>query len=85
MELPGFSSLLSSQLKRYDNSYRSFTGQQERNAYQVQTSGMKKRFSHANLSKALNENEFLAKTPMEIRQEFRKVPNPPAKDIHAAR
>ena len=38
-----------------------------------------------NLYKPLNEAEFLSKTYSEIRQEFRKLPNPPAKDTHAAR
>ncbi|CAF0931924.1 unnamed protein product [Rotaria sordida] len=35
--------------------------------------------------KPLNAIEFLAKTQAEIRQEFRKLPNPPAKDTHAAK
>ena len=77
-----------SQLKRYENSYRLFTGQQEGNDYTPRTSMIKndrrdsKRF---NLYQPLNENEFLSKTELEIRQEFRKMPNPPAKDTHAAK
>ncbi|CAF3353527.1 unnamed protein product [Rotaria sp. Silwood1] len=38
-----------------------------------------------NLYKPFNAIEFLAKTQSEIRQEFRKLPNPPAKDTHAAK
>ncbi len=38
-----------------------------------------------NLYKPLNEREFLSKTSMEIRQEFRKIPNPPARDTNAAK
>jgi hypothetical protein len=38
-----------------------------------------------NLYKPLNETEFLSKTHSEIRQEFRKMPNPPAKDAYAAK
>ncbi|CAF0961298.1 unnamed protein product [Adineta steineri] len=37
------------------------------------------------LYKPLTPTEFLNKTQSEIRQEFRKMPNPPAKDTHAAR
>ena len=33
----------------------------------------------------LNETEFLSKTELEIRKEFRKIPDPPAKDPHAAK
>ncbi|CAF1121367.1 unnamed protein product [Rotaria magnacalcarata] len=35
--------------------------------------------------KPLNSVEFLTKTQSEIRQEFRKLPNPSAKDTHAAK
>ena len=35
--------------------------------------------------RALSEAEFLVKSQAEIRQEFHKMPNPPAKDPHAAR
>jgi hypothetical protein len=38
-----------------------------------------------NLYKPLNETEFLSKTNSEIKQEFRKMPNPPAKDTYAAK
>lgn len=37
------------------------------------------------LYKPLNATEFLAKTQTEIRQEYRKMPNPPAKDAYAAK
>lgn len=37
------------------------------------------------LSKPLTAIEFLAKTPTQIRHEYRKLPNPPAKDTHAAK
>ncbi len=37
------------------------------------------------LYKPLNATEFLSKTSGEIRQEYRKMPNPPAKDAHAAK
>jgi hypothetical protein len=37
------------------------------------------------LYKPLTPTELLAKTHSEIRQEFRKMANPPAKDTHAAR
>lgn len=35
--------------------------------------------------KPLNAAEFLAKSTAQIRYEYRKLPNPPAKDTHAAR
>lgn len=35
--------------------------------------------------KLMTETEFLVKTSAEIRQDFRKIPNPPAKDSHAAK
>lgn len=35
--------------------------------------------------KTLTEEEFLSKTQSEIRQEFRKMLNPPAKDPYAAK
>lgn len=37
------------------------------------------------LYKPLTAAEFLNKRESEIRQEFRKLPNPPAKDTHAAK
>ena len=37
------------------------------------------------LYKPLTAAEFLAKTNTEIKQEYRKLPNPPAKDTQAAR
>ncbi len=77
-----------SQLKRHENSYRLFTGQQERNDYETRIDMNKndiKRPIIPSLYKPLNEREFLAKTSMEIRQEFRKMSNPPAKDTHAAK
>jgi hypothetical protein len=37
------------------------------------------------LYKSLTAAEFLAKTNAEIKQEYRKMPNPPAKDTQAAR
>jgi hypothetical protein len=37
------------------------------------------------LYKPLTAAEFLAKTNAEIKQEYRKMPNPPAKDTQAAR
>lgn len=68
--------------KRNETSYRTFTGQQEDNDYQSKST-MKN--NEIKQSKALNEQDFLARTHLEIRQEFRQLPNPPAKDIHAAR
>ncbi|CAM4910708.1 unnamed protein product [Rotaria socialis] len=44
-----------------------------------------KRTATINLYKTLNETDFLSKPQAEIRKEFRKLPNPPAKDTHAAR
>lgn len=44
-----------------------------------------KRITIPNLYMPLNESEFLSKTHSEIRQEFRKMPNPPAKDTYAAK
>jgi hypothetical protein len=44
-----------------------------------------KRTIITNIYKPLTIAEFLSKTPLEIRQEFRKMPNPPAKDTHAAK
>ena len=74
--------------KRQDNSYRSFTGQQEKSDYETKISMNKretKRTIVPSLYKPLNEKEFLSKTSMEIRQEFRRLPNPPARDAHAAK
>ncbi|CAF5141490.1 unnamed protein product, partial [Rotaria magnacalcarata] len=44
-----------------------------------------KRTATINLYKPLNETDFLSKPHAEIRKEFRKIPNPPAKDTYAAR
>lgn len=77
-----------SSLKRHDNSYRSFTGQQEKSDYERKVSMNKretKRTIVPSLYKPLDEKEFLSKTPMDIRQEFRRLPNPPARDAHAAK
>lgn len=37
------------------------------------------------LYKPMDEEKFLSKNLTEIRQEFRKMPNPPAKDPFAAK
>lgn len=80
-----------SQLKPHENSYRLFTGQQEKNDYNTRTSMVRnekrdtKRIPTSNLYSSLNEMEFLSRTSAEIRQEFRKMPNPPAKDTYAAK
>ena len=75
-----------SQLKRYENSYRNFTGQQEGNGnMNLNDKRETKRMIRQNLYKPLNEREFLAKTTADIRQEFRRLPNPPARDPHAAK
>jgi hypothetical protein len=81
--------LLFSQSKRDENSYRLYNGQQEKtsmngNEYR-ELRHDDKRSTVINLYKSLNETEFLSKTHSEIKQEFRKMPNPPAKDIHAAK
>jgi hypothetical protein len=79
---------LFSQLKCHENSYRLYTGQQERNDYETRISMNKndiKRIIIPNIYKSLNEIEFLSKTHSEIKQEFRKMSNPPAKDTHAAK
>jgi hypothetical protein len=77
-----------------ENSYRSFGGHQEKTEYETKNSmsesehGANKRDMKRTtngLYKQLNAAEFLAKTQAEIRQEFRKMPNPPAKDAHAAK
>ena len=39
----------------------------------------------ASIYKTLTEQEFLTKSEYEIRQEFRKMPNPPPKDPYAAK
>jgi protein tyrosine phosphatase len=81
--------------KRHENSRRAHVDQQERNSYDSRTSihenGHReskcdtKRSGIINFYKPLNENDFLSKTHSEIRQEFRKIPNPPAKDTHVAK
>ena len=73
-----------SQLKRQENSYRLYTGQQEKNDYELRKNDIK-RITISCPYKPLNEKEFLTRTPIEIRQEFRKIPNPPAKDPYAAK
>jgi len=87
--------LLFSRSKRDGNSYRLYTGQQEKTDYNTKPSmnGNEyrelrrdgKRTTITNSYKSLAETEFLSKTHSEIKQEFRKMPNPPAKDIHAAK
>lgn len=82
-----------SPLKRQENSYRLFTGQQEKNDYETKvpmntTTNNKretKRSIVPSLYKPLNEKEFLSRTSMDIRQEFRRLPNPPARDAHVAK
>ncbi len=91
MQIYIYISFFFSQLKRYENSYRSYTGHQERTDYDTRISMNKnekydsKRTIIKNLYKPLNETEFLSKTNSEIKQEFRKMPNPPAKDTYAAK
>ena len=52
-----------SNAKRYEKSYRLFTGQQEGNDYQSKSSTRKNENKQLmNLSNALNEKEFLART-----------------------
>lgn len=45
----------------------------------------KNRPTPGSIYRPLVDEEFLAKTQFEIRQEFRRMPNPPAKDPHAAK
>lgn len=44
-----------------------------------------KRISKIIHYKSLTESEFLSKTHLEIRQEFRRIPNPPARDTYVAK
>jgi hypothetical protein len=44
-----------------------------------------KRTTIKQLYKSLTKIEFLTKTQSDIRHEFRKMPNPSAKDTHAAK
>ncbi len=77
-----------SQLKDDENSHCLSTDQQEKNDYDTRISMNKndiKRIIIPNIYKPLNEIEFLSKTHSEIKQEFRKMSNPPAKDTHAAK
>lgn len=78
-----------SPLKRHENSYRLFTGQQEKTDYETKAPMNNKRETKRpivpSLYKPLNEQEFLSRTSMDIRQEFRRLPNPPARDAHAAK
>jgi len=80
-----------------ENSSRSLTGQQEKINNETRSSmsenenrdyGVLKRDTKRPTSssyKPLNATEFLAKTQAEIRHEYRKMPNPPAKDTYAAK
>ncbi len=80
-----------------ENSFRTVTGYQEKNNNEIKSSmSDNENREHAvvkrdakrstnSLYKPLNATEFLAKTPGEIRQEYRKMPNPPAKDAHVAK
>ncbi len=80
-----------------ENPYRSIPGHQDRTEYETKNSmsesdirehcALKRDLKRPTnqLYKSLNAIEFLAKTQSEIRQEFRKMPNPPAKDTHAAK
>ncbi|CAF2520202.1 unnamed protein product [Rotaria sp. Silwood2] len=83
------------QLKRDENCRHLYVDQQEKNNYDVRNSMNEneyrelkcdiKRTTIANIYKPLNEMEFLSKTHSEIRQEFRKMSNPPAKDTRVAK
>ena len=77
-----------------ENSHRSSIGYPEKTEYEAKSSmsesehGVVKRDNKRTSNSAyklLNAAEFLAKTQAEIRQEFRKMPNPPAKDAYAAK
>ncbi|UJR35814.1 hypothetical protein I4U23_028562 [Adineta vaga] len=80
-----------------ESTFRSITGHQERSEYEAKNSmndietrdhALAKREnkrSANSLYKQLTPVEFLSKTQSEIRQEFRKLPNPSAKDTHAAK
>ena len=85
--------MLSSPTERNaNNTYRVYPGQQEADI-KVNMNGNDhrdfkrgtKRSTITNVYKALNETEFLSKTHAEIRHEYRKMPNPPAKDTHVAK
>ncbi|UJR10206.1 hypothetical protein I4U23_014421 [Adineta vaga] len=84
---------LDDQIKRNDNNtYRVYPGQQDSDTKLIMNGNDYREFKRdnkrstiTNVYKALNETEFLSKTQPEIRQEFRKMPNPPAKDIHVAK
>ncbi|CAF1315799.1 unnamed protein product [Adineta steineri] len=84
------------QSKHNENTYRIYTGQQEKNDYKTNNNMNgndyrefvkrdTKRSTITNVYKSLNETEFLSKTHQEIKHEFRKMSNPPAKDTHAAK
>ncbi|CAF0844199.1 unnamed protein product [Adineta ricciae] len=78
--------------RNVNNTYRVYPGQQEADI-KVNMNGNDprdfkrdtKRSTITNVYKALNETEFLSKTHAEIRHEYRKMPNPPAKDTHVAK
>ncbi|CAF4516486.1 unnamed protein product [Rotaria sp. Silwood1] len=83
------------QLKRNENYHYSYTDQKQKNDHNVgnimnenecrELKCNTKRTPIINSYKPLNEMEFLSKTNSEIRQEFRKMLNPPAKDTHVAK
>ncbi|CAF1611208.1 unnamed protein product, partial [Adineta ricciae] len=80
-----------------ETSFRSTTAHQERSEYEAKNRmNGNEPHDHTvakrdhkrpinNLNRPLTAAEFLAKTPLEIRHEYRKLPNPPAKDTHAAK
>ena len=62
-----------------ENSLRIPANQAERKT------GMSDYDKQTTINRSSNTNEFLAKTQAFIRQEYRKLPNPPAKDTRAAK
>lgn len=82
-------------MKRNENGFHLSTDQKNKNGYDLVNSmnenGYRetkcdiKRTATINLHRTLNETEFLSKSHSEIRKEFRKLPNPPAKDTHVAK
>ncbi|CAF1284927.1 unnamed protein product [Rotaria sordida] len=74
------------QLKRNENCHHDYNIRKSMNENECRELKCDiKRTAITNLYKPLNETEFLSKTHSEIRQEFRKMPNPPAKDTHVAK
>ncbi|CAF3767078.1 unnamed protein product [Rotaria magnacalcarata] len=81
--------------KRTENGFQLYTDQNDKYDYKTINSMIDddyreinsdiKRTATINLYKPLNETDFLSKPHAEIRKEFRKIPNPPAKDTYAAR